>query len=224
MHFRSPLSWDSGTLDLGNRSAPTADQATEIENCLPPQDIKQLQRFLGMVNFYRRFLPNCAQVLKSLTDLLRGGAKTLQWTATAQEAFQMLSRHWCLRYKYRRSHAAKIRRPLAAPRFLFPQTDRHRITFFNFWLQNIGRSGSNQTFLSFCEGRVYQLWTDHKPLVTALSRVSITVSPRQQRHPAFISEFNVQLLYLPVLKNVVADFLCRPSTDHWISCCHTNGF
>jgi hypothetical protein len=29
--------------------------------------IKQLQRFLGMVNFYRRFLPNCAQVLHPFT-------------------------------------------------------------------------------------------------------------------------------------------------------------
>jgi hypothetical protein len=28
---------------------------------------------------------------------------------------------------------------------------------------------------------------------------------------AFISEFNVQLLYLPGLKNVVADFLSRPN-------------
>jgi hypothetical protein len=45
-------------------ATPTADHATEIENCPPPQDIKQLQRFLGMENFYRRFLPNCAQVLK----------------------------------------------------------------------------------------------------------------------------------------------------------------
>jgi hypothetical protein len=33
---------------------------TKIKNCPPPQDIKQLQRFLGMVNFYSRFLPNCA--------------------------------------------------------------------------------------------------------------------------------------------------------------------
>jgi hypothetical protein len=41
-----------------------------------------------MVNFYRRFLPNCAQVLKPLTDLLKGGAKTLEWTVSAQEAFQ----------------------------------------------------------------------------------------------------------------------------------------
>jgi hypothetical protein len=53
--------------------APTAGHATEIELCSPPQDIKQLKRFLGMVNFYSRFLPNCAQVLRPLTDLLGGG-------------------------------------------------------------------------------------------------------------------------------------------------------
>jgi putative transposase len=45
-------------------AAPTADHATKIKNCPPPQDIKQLQRFLGMVNFYRHFLPKCAQILK----------------------------------------------------------------------------------------------------------------------------------------------------------------
>ncbi len=47
--------------------------------------------------------------------------------------------------------------------------------------------------------------------MTALSCVSVSISPRQQRHLAFISEFNVQMLYLPGLKNVVADFLSRPS-------------
>jgi hypothetical protein len=65
-------------------------------------------------------------------------------------------------------------------------------------------------FRHFCEGHLFQLWTDHKPLVTALSRISTPISPRQQHHLAFISEFNVQLLYLPSLKNVVADFLSRP--------------
>jgi hypothetical protein len=45
-----------------------------------------------MVNFYRHFLPNCAQVFKPLIDLLKGGAKTLEWTASAQEAFQNAKR------------------------------------------------------------------------------------------------------------------------------------
>ncbi len=52
--------------------APTADHAAEIKNCPPLQDIKQLQRFLGMVNFYRCFLLKYAQILKPLTDLLWG--------------------------------------------------------------------------------------------------------------------------------------------------------
>jgi hypothetical protein len=66
-------------------------------------------------------------------------------------------------------------------------------------------------FRHFCKVRAYQIWTNHKPLVTAISRVSAPISPRQQRHLAFISEFNVQLLYLPGLKNVVANFLFRPN-------------
>jgi hypothetical protein len=40
-------------------------------------------------------------------------------------------------------------------------------------------------FCYFCEGQAFQLWTDHKPLVTAISRVSAPISPRQ-RHLAFI--------------------------------------
>ncbi len=40
-------------------TAPMANHANEIENYPPPQDIKQLQRFMGMVNFYCRFLPYC---------------------------------------------------------------------------------------------------------------------------------------------------------------------
>jgi hypothetical protein len=66
-------------------------------------------------------------------------------------------------------------------------------------------------FRHSCEGPAFQLWTDHKPLVTVISRVSVPISPRQQCHLAFISEFNVQLLYLRGLKTVVADFLSRPA-------------
>jgi putative transposase len=69
-------------------AASTADHAAEIKNCPHAQNIKQLQRFLSMVNFYRRFLPKCAQILKPLTDLLKGGAKTLELTISTQEAFQ----------------------------------------------------------------------------------------------------------------------------------------
>ncbi len=38
-------------------AAPMANHAAEIKNYLRPQDIKQLQRFLGMVNFTAVFCP-----------------------------------------------------------------------------------------------------------------------------------------------------------------------
>jgi hypothetical protein len=82
--------------------------------------------------------------------------------------------------------------------------------YSTFDLKLLAAQAAIKHFRHFCEGRLFQKWTDHKPLVTALSRVSTLISPRQQHHLAFISEFNVQLLYLPGFKNVVADFLSRP--------------
>jgi len=40
-----------------------------------PTTISELQAFLGTVNFYCRFLPTAAPILRSLTDLLIGGRK-----------------------------------------------------------------------------------------------------------------------------------------------------
>ncbi len=55
--FATPSLEIHGHTILATGAAPTADHAAEIKNCPPHEDIKQLQRFLGMVNFYCRFLP-----------------------------------------------------------------------------------------------------------------------------------------------------------------------
>jgi hypothetical protein len=55
----------------------------------PPQGPKQLQRYLGMVNFFRRFTPGTAAVLEPLTAALKGGNKTLEWTLALDSAFQV---------------------------------------------------------------------------------------------------------------------------------------
>ena len=53
-----------------------------------PQDVRGLQRFLGMINFYRRFLPGIAKTLRPLTDALAGSPRTLTWSPELQTAFQ----------------------------------------------------------------------------------------------------------------------------------------
>jgi hypothetical protein len=63
----------------------------------PPQDVKQLQQFLGMVNFYRRFLPSIARTLQPLTDALRGAPKTLEWPPPSERP----RRPWRPRYHSR---------------------------------------------------------------------------------------------------------------------------
>ena len=67
-------------------------------------------------------------------------------------------------------------------------------------------------FRFLLEAREFQLWTDHKPLCSAISRVSPPWSARQQRHLSYITEFTSDLRYVPGAENIVADALSRPPT------------
>ncbi len=56
---------------------PLQCHVTAIQDFPPLTDLKGLQRLLGMVNFYRQFLPSIPKVLQPLTDLLKGNPKVL---------------------------------------------------------------------------------------------------------------------------------------------------
>ncbi len=55
-----------------------------------PSTIKELQRFLGFSNFYRRFIQNYSTITSPLTSLLQNKPKSLSWTPAANEAFENL--------------------------------------------------------------------------------------------------------------------------------------
>ena len=67
---------------------PLLRHVDAIQDFPQPQDIKQLQRFLGLINFYRRFLPGITGTLRPLTDALAGNPKKLSWTPELDSAFQ----------------------------------------------------------------------------------------------------------------------------------------
>ncbi len=54
---------------------PLPENVSTVTVLPRPSTVKELQMFLGMVNFYRRFLLGVARVLRPLTDCLRGGPK-----------------------------------------------------------------------------------------------------------------------------------------------------
>lgn len=68
--------------------SPLPENIEAIVNYNAPRSIKSVQRFLGMINFYRRFIPNCSVIAKPISSLL--SAKNLVWTDQCQEAFESL--------------------------------------------------------------------------------------------------------------------------------------
>ena len=65
-----------GHLVTSSGIAPSPKKVEAITNFPRPQTIKQLQEFLGMLNFYRKFLPNIATVLRPLHDFLKSAFET----------------------------------------------------------------------------------------------------------------------------------------------------
>ncbi|GKA77245.1 putative mitochondrial protein [Tanacetum coccineum] len=57
-------------------------------NWLVPNNIKQLRGFLGLTDYYRRFIQGYANISKPLTQLLKKNA--FLWTVESQEAFERL--------------------------------------------------------------------------------------------------------------------------------------
>ncbi|XP_060780914.1 uncharacterized protein LOC132888837 [Neoarius graeffei] len=55
-----------------------------------PTSIKELQCFLGFVNFYHHFIWGFSLIAIPLTALLKKGPKRLQWNPMAEEAFGCL--------------------------------------------------------------------------------------------------------------------------------------
>lgn len=69
----------------GLRSNPERVEA--IVNFERPTSLRSLRRFLGMSNYYRRFIPQFSEMSAPLTDLLRKKPKTLSWYPIAEGAF-----------------------------------------------------------------------------------------------------------------------------------------
>ena len=56
-----------------------------------PRNIKELQSFLGKINFLRRFIPNLAELTRLLKNMLKKDSK-VKWTMEARQAFEDINR------------------------------------------------------------------------------------------------------------------------------------
>ena len=66
---------------------PTAEKVKAIVDAPAPVNITQLRAYLGLLNFYRRFLPQAASLLEPLNKLLRA-KEEWSWGKEQEQAFQ----------------------------------------------------------------------------------------------------------------------------------------
>ena len=202
-----------------------------------PATLRALRRFLGLVNFYRRFIPRCAKIVQPLTDLLAGPKtpknKAIVLSGTARAAFtavkEAISAATLLTHPQPNAPIALMvdASDFAVGAALNQLVDStwQPIAFFSKRLQPSETRYSTfsrellaiylsiRHFRHYLEGREFIVYTDHKPLTFALRTASDRLSPREQRQLAYVAEFTTDLQHIQGVDNVVADALSRPSVN-----------
>jgi cleavage and polyadenylation specificity factor subunit 1 len=218
--------------DISSAGAKPLDRHVQAIRRFPkPVDAKQLQRFLGLVNFYRRFIPGAAGILRPLSDALRGqGRSKWQWSPTMEAAFEKGKEAVCratqlahpdpeaeisLAADASDTHIGAVLQQKTAAGWqplsfyskkLSATEERYSAFDRELWAVFSGI----RHFRYLLEGRRFHVLTDHKPLTTALHRVSEPWSAKQQRQLAYIAEYTADIRHIAGRENVVADALSRP--------------
>ena len=156
--------------------------------------MKDMHVFLGMVNFYRRFVPNAACILLPLTDCLRGGlppSSALSWSPEMSLAFQeakatLTKATWlqhpdpaaqiALHMDTSASHVgAFLQQQMPGSKnwcplgFFSKKLSPSQVKWSAFDRELWACFSGIRHFRFILEGRVFNIFTDHKPLTYALS-------------------------------------------------------
>jgi cleavage and polyadenylation specificity factor subunit 1 len=224
-----------GHLVSAQGARPLHSYVEAVERRPRPTNTKELQVFLGLVNFYRRFLPDAAAFLKPLTDSLRGSKSSQEavtWSPELEASFEAakraLSRATWLEHPdpsaalalhvdasashvgaalHQRARGRSAWRPLG---FFSKKLDEAQTRWSAFDRELFACVEGIRHFRYILEGRAFTIFTDHKPLVGALARASDPWTPRQCRHLAYIAEFTSDVQHVAGQDNLVADALSRP--------------
>lgn len=215
---------------------PPTKRVEAIQNYERPATINQLGRFLGIINYYRRCLPNSSHIQAPLSELLRDVKKNdqrlIDWTADRIAAFEECTRSI--------ANAALLAHPLPNAKLalvcdasdvaigaaLEQQVDDNwqPIGFFSKKLSSSERNYSTydrellsvyeaiRYFKHWLEGQIFLIKTDHKPLIYAFRQRPEKASPRQLRHLSFISQFSTEIVHVKGTDNIVADAFSRLCT------------
>ncbi|XP_066595495.1 uncharacterized protein [Prorops nasuta] len=201
-----------------NGYSPAIDRVEKILNFPRPENVMELRRFLGMLNYYRRSIPDAAFHQAPLNDYLKSSKKNdktpIVWNKVSEEAYER-----CKRELRMTSDASTT----AIGAVLEQKKDDmwHPIGFFSRKLSPTERRYSTydrellamfaavKHFEYLVEGRHFVIRTDHKPLIHAFQQKHTKLSDRQLRQTEYISQFSTHIQHVNGDENMVADTSSR---------------
>ena len=162
-----------------------------VTNWPTPQCIKDVQKFLGLANYYRRFVKNFAKIAKPLHQLVRKDEKW-KWGEEQEEAFVKLKEIFT--------------RPVAFISKSLNDTERNYEIHDKEMLAVIRCLEAWRHFLEGARTK-FEIWTDHKNLEYFMTNQKL--NRRQARWALFLSRFDFVLKHVPGSKMGKADGLSR---------------
>ena len=222
-----------GHLVNKNGIVPLPARIKIIRDYQKPTTIHELRQFLGIINFYRRFIPNAAQIQAPLNEYLKSAKKRdhrkIAWSEEATNAFE--------KCKQTLASATLLVHPSPNPKLglsvdasdVAVGAALHQLTgsewqplgFFSKKLSPAEQRYSTydrellaaylavKHFKHMLEARQFTIYTDHKPLTFAFRQRADKQSPRQLRHLDLIGQYTTDIRHISGKDNVVADALSR---------------
>ena len=205
------------------------DKVTAISSWLPPSSVRDLQKFLGFANFYRRFIKNFSQLCRPLNDLLKKGVPW-QWGRAHQQAFANLKVAFSTAptlafFDYNRKTILETDASDWASGGVLSQIDdegclrpvayfssKHSASECNYEIYDkelLAIIKSLEEWRPELQGtqEPFEIITDHKNLEYFMTTKAL--NQRQVRWSEFLSGFNFRIIYRPGNKAARPDALSR---------------
>ena len=210
----------------------TPDKLEAIRNAPAPKNVQELRSFLGLLNYYGKFLPNLSTTLHPLNALLQQNHKW-HWSAECQQAFQTAKDnlttskvlvHYDPALPMKMAADASAYGVGAVISHVLPDGTERPIAFVSRTLTASERNYAQlekealalifgvKRFHQYLYGRHFTLVTDHKPLTTILGPkkgIPSLAAARLQRWAIILAAYNYSIEFKPTQQHSNADGLSR---------------
>ncbi|XP_078533910.1 gypsy retrotransposon integrase-like protein 1 [Lissotriton helveticus] len=212
-----------------NGIRPRSGLVKSIIEAPAPSNKEQLLAFLGLCEFYSKFMRDYAKTTECFRLLLKKGA-TFSWSDECEKGFQLIKKHITNApalqpFNGNRETIVTVdacEYGLGAVLSQMAHGKEFTVGFASRTLRPVERkysviekellacTWSVEKFKSYLWGRSFILQTDHRPLVDILSGRNINrTTARLARLSTKLLEFNFKAVYIPGGKNRRADCLSR---------------